>query len=169
MEFLRDNGDKIKRQKKNIITPVKARMITSRIFSSPGATSSRYGFEIDGRFLAKYGECQTTTKTRKPDQPILRGHFVELNTRWSEIRWLPGVEHRSAVIAVVCPYCDRTHLHGMPTFLTGLYMSSRRPHCPHTERQWPDSYYIAPYRATDAGYKQHVIRPGRVLVRRMVK
>ena len=74
-----------------------------------------------------------TSRSLKPDQPLLVGHlFVSDNFPNEPV----------LLIAVWCPYCKTTHVHGWGDYDPLNYVSHREAHCGGSSPFMQSGYFI---------------------------
>jgi len=91
--------------------------------------------------------------------PLLRGTLIELFP-WHDNPARPGWQHRTAQIAVWCPYCQTFHFHGWDPADNGRVISHRAAHCSPDSPLHERGYYISVWRQTDPESVAHVAKPG---------
>lgn len=84
--------------------------------------------------------------------PLLRGTLIGT--------YRTGNGDRQAYLSVWCPFCGRHHEHGWG--IGDIRPEHRAAHCGPESPLHATGYWIAPWRATDAESKGHVVAPRRV-------
>lgn len=75
-------------------------------------------------------------------------------------------EHRSAQLAIWCPFCSKTHWHGWDPADNGRVKTHRWAHCFKDTPLRETGYFVSVLRKKDPGYAAHAVRPGQAIIRR---
>ena len=108
-------------------------------------------------------------RVSRKTRPLLRGLRIGPGW-WANDPDEPDQQRLYLQIAVWCPFCAKMHCHGWDPALNGRHAEHRVAHCHNPESLFDKTgYFISPLRQSDAGYEQHVRRPGIVVQRPRVK